>query len=43
MVSFDDAYRGSPPWDISQPQPTFVALAERGVIQGSVLDAGCGT
>jgi SAM-dependent methyltransferase len=43
MVNFDDAYRGTPPWDIGQPQPAFVALAERGDIQGSVLDAGCGT
>ena len=43
MVNFDDAYRGTPPWDIGGPQPAFVALAEQGVIQGSVLDAGCGT
>jgi len=42
MVNFDDAYRGTPPWDIPQPQPAFVAL-EQGAIQGSVLDAGCGT
>jgi ubiquinone/menaquinone biosynthesis C-methylase UbiE len=38
-----NAYRGSPPWDIPRPQPAFVALAEQGVIQGSLLDAGCGT
>ena len=43
MVNFDDAYRGTPPWDIPQPQPTFVALSEAGVVRGSVLDAGCGT
>ncbi len=43
MVNFDDAYRGTPPWDIPQPQPAFAALAEAGAIQGSVLDAGCGT
>jgi len=43
MDSFDDAYRGTPPWDIGGPQPAFVALAEEGAVQGSVLDAGCGT
>jgi cyclopropane fatty-acyl-phospholipid synthase-like methyltransferase len=43
MDSFDDAYRGTPPWDIGRPQPAFVALAEESAVQGSVLDAGCGT
>jgi cyclopropane fatty-acyl-phospholipid synthase-like methyltransferase len=43
MVNFDDAYRGTPPWDIPQPQPAFVALGEAGAVRGSVLDAGCGT
>jgi cyclopropane fatty-acyl-phospholipid synthase-like methyltransferase len=43
MVNFDDAYRGTPPWDIPQPQPAFVTLAEQDAIWGSVLDAGCGT
>jgi cyclopropane fatty-acyl-phospholipid synthase-like methyltransferase len=46
MDSFNDRYdptRGAPPWDIGRPQPAFVALAEDGVITGSVLDAGCGT
>jgi cyclopropane fatty-acyl-phospholipid synthase-like methyltransferase len=43
MVNFDDAYRGTPPWDIPRPQPAFVTLAEAGAIRGSVLDAGCGT
>jgi SAM-dependent methyltransferase len=43
MVNFDDAYRGTPPWDIGRPQPAFVTLAEQEAIQGSVLDAGCGT
>jgi SAM-dependent methyltransferase len=41
---FDEAYAsGRPPWDISQPQPAFVALAEAGRITGKVLDVGCGT
>ena len=43
--SWDDAYAGSvpPPWDLGQPQPAFVRLAEQGVLAGQVLDAGCGT
>lgn len=39
----DDLYLTPPPWDIGRPQPAFRALAEAGVIQGRVLDAGCGT
>ncbi|WP_417396445.1 class I SAM-dependent methyltransferase [Gimesia chilikensis] len=30
-----------PPWDIGEPQPEFVNVADR--IRGSVLDVGCGT
>jgi SAM-dependent methyltransferase len=40
---FEDAYRGTPPWDIDGPQPAVVALAEAGAFVGPVLDAGCGT
>ena len=41
---FDEMYRGgAPPWDIGEPQPSLVALAERGVFVGDVLDCGCGT
>jgi SAM-dependent methyltransferase len=40
---FEDAYRGTPPWDIDGPQPAVVELAEAGAIAGPVLDAGCGT
>lgn len=40
---FDDAYLGTPPWDISGPQPAFVLLAEGGEITGRVLDVGCGS
>jgi len=36
-------YEGTAPWDIPEPQPAIVALAEAGGIAGSVLDAGCGT
>jgi SAM-dependent methyltransferase len=31
------------PWDIGRPQPAFARLAERGLLSGQVLDAGCGT
>jgi SAM-dependent methyltransferase len=43
--SWDDSYTGSapPPWDIDRPQPAFVRLADRGLLTGRVLDAGCGT
>lgn len=42
---WDGAYRQDtpPPWDIGRPQPTFVALADSGLIRGDVFDAGCGT
>ena len=40
FISF---YEGTPPWDIPGPQPVIVRLEESGEIQGSVLDAGCGT
>jgi SAM-dependent methyltransferase len=41
---FNKAYTsGRPPWDIGQPQPAFVALAQAGRITGKVLDVGCGT
>ena len=43
--SWDDAYSGQvpPPWDLGQPQPAFVRLAEQGLLTGQLLDAGCGT
>jgi SAM-dependent methyltransferase len=31
------------PWDIGRPQPPFARLADRGLLSGRVLDAGCGT
>ncbi len=41
---YDEAYRGPPPsWEIGAPQPAFVALFSTGVIEGPVLDLGCGT
>lgn len=41
---FDAAYRdGATPWEIGRPQAEIVALAEAGLVVGSVLDVGCGT
>jgi cyclopropane fatty-acyl-phospholipid synthase-like methyltransferase len=45
MPSWDTPYTASKPapWDIGRPQPVFVRLAERGLLNGRLLDAGCGT
>jgi hypothetical protein len=40
---FDAIYQGKPGWDIGRPQPAFLALAEDGMVFGTVLDVGCGT
>jgi hypothetical protein len=42
---WDAVYEASTPapWDIGRPQPAFVRLADRGLLSGRVLDAGCGT
>jgi SAM-dependent methyltransferase len=40
---FEEAYRGTPPWDIGRAQPAVERLARGGAFPGSVLDAGCGT
>jgi SAM-dependent methyltransferase len=44
-ASWDDSYAGSvpAPWDIGKPQPAFARLADRGLLAGELLDAGCGT
>ena len=42
-MGFNEAYRGTPPWDIGEPQPEFIRLVEVGWIRGKVLDVGCGT
>jgi cyclopropane fatty-acyl-phospholipid synthase-like methyltransferase len=43
--SFNESYRGTPPWDIGRPQAEFVRIASRGEIHGrkSLMDVGCGT
>ncbi|TWT63881.1 multidrug efflux RND transporter permease subunit [Rubinisphaera italica] len=40
-ADFEKLYEGQPAWDIDQPQPAFVEIADQ--ITGSVLDSGCGT
>lgn len=39
----DDLYASRPPWDIGHPQAAFLGIAREGLIQGRVLDVGCGT
>jgi ubiquinone/menaquinone biosynthesis C-methylase UbiE len=40
---WDEAYKGTPPWDIGHPQPVFVDLIKSGEIKpGRALDIGCG-
>ncbi|MBI5499665.1 MAG: class I SAM-dependent methyltransferase [Deltaproteobacteria bacterium] len=43
MDSFDEAYRGEPPWDIGGAQPVVRELEKWGRIGPTVLDVGCGT
>jgi SAM-dependent methyltransferase len=44
-TDWEAVYQAStpPPWDIGRPQPTFVRLADSGLLCGRVLDVGCGT
>jgi 2-polyprenyl-3-methyl-5-hydroxy-6-metoxy-1,4-benzoquinol methylase len=42
-MSFNDAYLGTPPWDIDRPQGAFRSLADAGQLRGRLLDCGCGT
>jgi SAM-dependent methyltransferase len=47
-VDFEQMYRGDTPvgpkmpWDLGEPQPLVVALADAGEFTGEVLDIGCG-
>jgi ubiquinone/menaquinone biosynthesis C-methylase UbiE len=44
LISWEDAYKTRPPWDIGRPQPAFVELVHAGELNtGRVLDVGCGT
>jgi cyclopropane fatty-acyl-phospholipid synthase-like methyltransferase len=40
---FDDAYEGTPPWDIGRRQLVVARLERAGEIAHRVLDVGCGT
>jgi SAM-dependent methyltransferase len=40
-ATFENFYDGPAPWDIGNPQGTFVAIAD--LVTGPILDAGCGT
>jgi SAM-dependent methyltransferase len=43
-ISWEEAYKTTPPWDIGRPQPTFVELVRTGELKkGTTLDVGCGT
>lgn len=42
-MDWNEVYKGTPPWDISHPQPAFEVLVEDGEIKpGRALDIGCG-
>jgi cyclopropane fatty-acyl-phospholipid synthase-like methyltransferase len=41
--TFEEAYRGKPPWDIGRAQPALEQAADAGLVEGPLLDAGCGT
>lgn len=43
MGFFDDAYTGTPPWEIGRPQPSIVAALAATPPGGALLDVGCGT
>ena len=44
MISWEDAYKTEPPWDIGRPQPEIVGLVRAGELNESeTLDVGCGT
>ena len=44
LSTFEEAYSTrSAPWVIGEPQPAIVALEQKGLIGGKVLDVGCGT
>jgi SAM-dependent methyltransferase len=43
-ISWEEAYKTTPPWDIGRPQPAFVELVRTGELRKSTtLDIGCGT
>ena len=43
LSSFNESYRGVPPWDIGRPQPAFAQLAASENLGEDIVDVGCGT
>ena len=42
-MNWNEAYKGTPPWDIGHPQSVFEALIKDGeIMPGRALDIGCG-
>jgi len=41
--TFEEMYKGVPPWEIDGPQGEIVRLVDHGEIRSPVLDVGCGT
>lgn len=42
-MDWNEAYKGTPPWDVGHPQPVLEALIKDGEIKpGRALDIGCG-
>ncbi len=42
-MDWNEAYKGTPPWDIGHPQSVFEALIKDGEIKhGKAMDIGCG-
>lgn len=43
LLRFEARYERCAQWDIGRPQPALVELWDLGLVEGPVLDAGCGT
>ena len=43
MSFFNDAYIGTPPWDIGKAQNAFKTVAKKNNIKGPIFEVGCGT
>jgi cyclopropane fatty-acyl-phospholipid synthase-like methyltransferase len=41
--TFEEMYKGVPPWEIDGPQSEIAYLAHHGETRSAVLDVGCGT
>jgi SAM-dependent methyltransferase len=44
LISWEEAYKTTPPWDVGRPQPALVEIVQYGELtKTTVLDVGCGT